>query len=35
MPTRIIAILARLRQDVAVASSPESIEKACEEVGFR
>jgi hypothetical protein len=35
MPTRIIAILGRLRQDVAAAISAETIEGACKEVGYR
>ena len=35
MPPRIIAILSRLRQDVAAAISPKSIGEACEEVGYR
>src|SRR5512147_2203953 len=35
MPTRIIAILGRLRQDVAAAISVDSIEAACKEVGYR
>jgi hypothetical protein len=35
MPTRIIAILGRLRQDVAAAISADSIEAACQEVGYR
>jgi hypothetical protein len=35
MPTRIIAILGRLRQDVAAAISPGMIEQACAKVGYR
>ncbi|WP_165233274.1 IS4 family transposase [Aquisphaera insulae] len=35
MPNRIIAILGRLRQDVAVAISPQMIEAACAKVGYR
>jgi hypothetical protein len=35
MPPRIIAILSRLRQDVAAAISPKLIGEACEEVGYR
>ena len=35
MPPRIIAILSRVRQDVAAAISAESIVAACKDVGYR
>jgi len=35
MPTRIIAILGRLRQDVAAVISADSIVAACKDVGYR
>jgi Transposase DDE domain len=35
MPTRIIAVLARLRQDLAAGLSPEAIRRACRDEGHR